>query len=164
MIWRYRQMRKLAASLSLFVAALAGAAPASLHAGFWIGETPRGDEFKCEGVATQRQMVHVLRRAGWEREHGIPQIDWRKYEAVVVSPSIYYKSAHLAFYGLVRERNSIILRYGWEPIKSVVHHRPGVTTLGSSVPGYAATIVVWYRRGLDSEQRFFCSNLEVVRR
>lgn len=120
-----------------------------------------GEGFECEGVTTQDRMLDVLRRAGWGHEQKTPQIDWRKYEAVVVSPSYYYNDEYLAFYGLVEEGNSIILRYGWRrPIEE--RSTPGSHTIGSSVPGYAATIVVWYRRGLDSGRRFACKNLGVV--
>lgn len=156
-------MKKLIMSLSLLVTALVGAAPASLHVDFRIGKTPVGEAFECEGVTTQDRMLDVLRRAGWGHEQKTPQIDWRKYEAVVVSPSFYYDDEYLTFYGLVQEGNSIVLRYGWRPIKSVEPSTPGSYTMGSSIPGYAATIVVWYRRGLDSGRRFGCRNLGVVR-
>ena len=132
-------------------------AHATEHTGYWNGPTPSGEAFECEGVGSRQRMVEVLRRAGWDMGARLPRIDWRRDKAVIVAPSRYYKSGQLAFYGLDREGNTIILRYGWERIRSTKVTQNSAT-FGSSREGYAAAIVVAYRRQLETGSRFVCRN------
>lgn len=148
----------------LLIAAFVVGVSASEHIGYWREPTPKGEGFKCRKVTTRDDMLDVLRRAGWDAGSEVPTINWRRQEAIVISPSTYYKSAYLSFYGLVREDGAMILKYGWEPIKSMQITGSNSVSLGSSVPGYAATIVVSYRRGLDSDGGLYCRNLGVVGR
>ena len=165
---RYLHYKPLLLLVVVFVtAAHASVHHASNHTGYWNGHTPTGKSFECEEVTTEERMKEVLRSAGWNMDDEVPAIDWERDEAVIVAPSYYYESGHLAFYSLYREDDSIVLEYGWDQIgrhdTTTTTTGIQITTLGSSSPGYPATIVVSYRKGLDSGLKFVCRNKKLVR-
>lgn len=140
-------------------ACLAGSpALASEHSGYWNQLTPKGAEFKCEGVYSKDELVSVLRRAGWRVDNGVPKIDWERDEAVVVSPSQSYKNGRMVLFALERRGNAIVLDYGWKPLKGSESVGANSASFGSVEEGKPTTIVVSYRRGLDNGLRFTCSN------
>ena len=134
----------------------------SAHTGYWNDRTDKGAEFKCESATSKRRMMEILQSAGWPVDRGIPLVNWSTEEVVVVAPSKYYKSAHLAFYGLKREGDTIVLDYGWAAIKDSQRISANVISFGSTTPGYAATIVVAYQRGLDAGLSFVCRDRGIV--
>lgn len=131
---------------------------ASEHTGYWNQLTPQGSEFKCEGVYSKDQLVNVLRQAGWRVDEGIPRIDWNRDEAVVVAPSQSYRNGRMVVFTLERRGDAIVLDYGWKPLEASESVGANSASFGSVGEGKPTTIVVSYRRGLDSGLRFTCSN------
>ena len=124
-------------------------APDSLHTGYWKENTPKGKAFKCQGVTTESDMKTVLKEAGWKS--GFPDIDWNRQEAIIVAPKKYYENMEMWFYSLSRERNSLVLDYGWTPDGSEV------STFFSRLPSEPATIVVSFPKNLLGNNKFYCS-------
>ena len=147
-------------SCIIFVAFLAAkTSQASEHTGYWNKRTQTGSTFECEGASTQERMVQILNEAGWNTKEGIPKIDWQRDEAVIVAPSSYYKTALLTFYGLTREGDIYILKYGWKPIPASESVGASSATFGSTEEGYPATIVIAHRRGLHNSSKFKCRSI-----
>ncbi len=144
-------------SLALLVWASASAA-ASVHTGYWNEDTETGAEFKCQGAKSQHSMTETLRRAGWDVSGGIPKVDWDRDEVVIVAPSTYYRDGRLVFFGLFRRGGEIVLDYGFKPIEESAFVGANSATFGSVEGGTPQTIVVAYRRGLDTGLSFKCSN------
>ena len=148
--------------IALAMAASTASAQAPSHSGYWKSRTDKGSEFKCESATSEARMLEILRSAGWPVNQGIPSVNWSTDEVVVVAPSKYYKSANLAFYGLKRESETIVLDYGWARIESSESVSANSASFGSVGEGYSATIVVAHRRGLDTGLKFVCRDRGVV--
>lgn len=151
---RLRSTRVVAVGLCL----ISTSALSSEHTGYWNQLTPQGSAFKCEGVYSKDQLVNVLRQAGWRVDDGIPRINWNLDEAVIVAPSQSYKNGRMVFFTLERRGESIVLDYGWKPLEGSESVGANTASFGSIGEGKPTTIVVSYRRGLDSGLRFTCSN------
>ncbi len=145
-------------SIAIALSSITGAAIASQHAGYWRKITVTGKSYKCEGVYSESQMVKVLKQAGWPTDKGIPSVSWSTEEAVVIAPSSYHKDGRLALFGLDLEGDAYVLKYGWVTINT---DQVGASsaTFGSNEEGKPETIVVSYRRGLDSGRRFVCRDI-----
>jgi hypothetical protein len=144
--------------IAIGLCVVGSSALASAHTGYWNQTTPKGSEFKCEGVYSKDQLVDVLRQAGWRVDEGIPRIDWGSDEAVVVAPSQSYKNGRMVVFSLERRGDAIVLDYGWKPLEASESVGANSASFGSVGEGKPTTIVVSYRRGLDSGLRFTCSN------
>lgn len=141
---------------------------ASEHTGYWRQRTPKGKAFACERVTSQRQLSNILQNAGWNTKRGMPTIDWKRQEAVVVAPSKYYEDGRLVFYGLEDHGDTVALEYGWKmlnptpstttPIEDEGGTRLTETRSSSTVAGTAETIVVSYRKGLDDRAQLVCQD------
>ena len=136
---------------------------ASEHTGYWRQDTPEGAVSRCEGVSTQDRMQAVLLQAGWDLNQGLPQIDWERDTAVIVAPSRYYKCGRMEFYGLALEDDTVALQYGWGPLQPLpvgktVRDASCTGSPDSTMSGRAATIVVAYRKDLESGRRFVCKD------
>ena len=135
-------------------------APDSLHTGYWKENTPKGKVFKCQGVTTESDMKTVLKEAGWESR--FPNIDWNKQEAIIVAPEKYYGNKEMVFYGLLREKDSFALKYGWEKSQTDVEETieqdgTWTHTYGSSSFNEPSTIVVSFPKNLFGNDKFYCS-------
>lgn len=134
--------------------------PDSLHTGYWKEDTPKGKAFKCQGVTTESDMKTVLKEAGWKS--GFPDIDWNRQEAIIVAPKKYYKNMEMGFYALSRERNSLVLDYGWKTLPNdgyIQRQSDGseVFTSFSRLPSEPSTIVVSFPKNLLGNNKFYCS-------
>ena len=124
----------------------------AIHTGYWKFYTPTGESFPCQGVESRSSMLRVLRDAGWEEHQGYPPINWDEDEAVVISPSKYYENYELKFFGLNFDEERLVLAYGWRREA----YTESADTHMSRSPTDPATIVVAYKRGVDSGYRFVC--------
>ena len=126
---------------------------ASEHTGYWIENTPMGEEFKCRIVKNKDEMTEVLKIAGWKELIGLPRINWQSDEAVVISPKRYDKrydeEGSLKFDKLIRKNNKLILYYKWEPF-SKPPTRKNVIFEYSVGETEAQTIIVSYKRELNN--------------
>jgi hypothetical protein len=129
----------------------------------WIKRTDAGKAFGCEGAYNRERLIKVLDEAGWPVSEGVPQLDWEHETATIIAPSDYYESAHLTFFGLKKEGNTLFIDYGWKEIADSESDGAGTISFGSNEPGYAATLVVSYRRELEDNVVVKCRSLGKVR-
>lgn len=149
-------------TLALTAAVSVASAQVPAYTGYWNKRTDKGSEVKCSSATTESGMEKILRSAGWPVEQGIPSVNWNVDEVVVVAPSKFYKSANLAFYGLKREGDTIVLDYGWATIKGSESVGANSASFGSVGEGYPATIVIAHRRGIDAGLKFVCRDRGVT--
>lgn len=131
---------------------------ASEHTGYWKERTDNGAEFKCQAATSKSSMEGILQQAGWNMSEGVPRVNWDLDEVVIVSPSKYYKNGRMVFFGLFRRGGEVVLDYGFKSIEGSESVGANSASFGSVGEGRPATIVVAYRRGLDSGLNFKCSN------
>lgn len=115
--------------------------------------------FECGFVTTKKDMIYALDQAGWISDH-YPDIDWNKYEAVIIAPEIYYKNADMVFHGLFREGNEFSLSYGWQRREDSrtqrQHDGTSVYSTFSSLPSKPEILIVAIPKELD-ENALYCS-------
>ena len=153
------------AAVVMWISVVAVCPPAGaerpLHTGYWKEYTPEGESFKCQGVTSRRSLENVLKAAGWDPERtGLPKINWRTDEAVVIAPLEYPRGEEMVFYGLHYEGDELVLEYGWRPPDDSRRRTPrstGTTSRGSHAPTEPSVIVVSFNKDIDDGYKFVCA-------
>ena len=134
------------------------------HTGYWKARlSDTGEVRKCVVVKSEGVLEHVLREVGWEGSDGeLPGTDWDRNEAIVVAAEKNDKG-YPGFFGIVKERGRLVLRYGWKKISGVTRHSSGSISIGSSAPPSRSALVVFLGKGFVADQDLRCRNLGLVK-